>query len=251
MRYPELPLPRRFCATALLELGRYQEAETVLAPALRLYPDDLELGITQAWIATRGRSDLRVAIEFWETLRERAPDRLEGYHGGAAALVEAARFEDADALLITALERFPAELAAALEWARLPERRQDWTVAASRWERVVARFPENPESHAGFGRSLRESGELYGAITQLRTAFRRFPDDLEIGIELAVTFGAQRDWPQALPLWESLKGRHPGNPVVAAYLTDILGAAFADQARGGGAAFTIPPALLDASPVAR
>jgi tetratricopeptide (TPR) repeat protein len=317
MRYPELSLPRRFCAAALLELGRYREAETVLAPALRMFPDDLELVVTQAWIATRGRTDLRAAVELWETVRSRAAERLEGYHGAAAALIEAGRLDEADALLNTAVERFPAEVAAAIEWARLPERRENWTLAATRWETVVARFPNNPDSYAGlgnvlmlgsrlaeaqillkaagaqfpndveiaaaaarvaergadwpqalirwkavqtrfpdvaigyagYGRSLREFGELVGAISQLREALTRFPEDLELSIELAVTLGAQRDWPQALGAWDALKRRHPGNRVVAGYITNVLGLALADQALAGSAAFSIPPALLEASNV--
>jgi tetratricopeptide (TPR) repeat protein len=317
MRYPELPLPRRFCAAALLELGRYREAETVLAPALRMFPDDLELVVTQAWIATRGRTDLRAAAELWETVRSRAAERLEGYHGAAAALIEAGRLDEADELLNTAVERFPAEVAAAMEWARLPERRENWTLAATRWETVVARFPNNPESYAGlgnvlmlgsrlaeaqmllkaagaqfpndveiaaaaarvaergadwpqalirwkavqtrfpevaigyagYGRSLREFGELVGATSQLREALSRFPEDLELSIELAVTLGAQRDWPQALAAWDALKRRHPGNRVVAGYITNVLGLALADQALAGSEAFTIPPALLEASNV--
>ncbi len=60
-------------AAALCDAGRFAEAETVLAEALRHNPDDIELARQQAITVTAAR-DWSRALPLWQTLLRRAPD---------------------------------------------------------------------------------------------------------------------------------------------------------------------------------
>ena len=94
---------RHLAAVALDALGRYGEAAQVLAPALRMFPDDQELAVLNAWLATR-RRDTEEARRLWRDVRARFPELPDGYRGEAAALVDVGRLDEADAVLAEGLK---------------------------------------------------------------------------------------------------------------------------------------------------
>lgn len=82
-------------ARALLEIGRQDEAEARLKAARYRHPASAEIAIVLARHAMR-RGDWEAAVPAWETIRERWPDRAEGYHGGGDALAALGRHAEAE-----------------------------------------------------------------------------------------------------------------------------------------------------------
>ena len=92
--------------TALRQAGRFEEAEAVLREAVARFPDDVRLTSDFAVLAVQ-RRDWPAALERWQTVKGRFPDRASGFSGEALALREMRRFDEADALLRGAMDRFP------------------------------------------------------------------------------------------------------------------------------------------------
>jgi predicted Zn-dependent protease len=107
-------------ANALIEDGRGDEAEAVIAEGLRR--------VSEGWSWAMLRAAARVAdrlgnhdeaIRRWETLRDQFPGKPDGFLGGANALVRVGRGEDAAALIRQACDFFPGNKTIAEAAARL------------------------------------------------------------------------------------------------------------------------------------
>jgi len=128
-------------AVALRELGRQDESIAVLDEARWRFPDDSRALVELAWIAHR-RGDWPEALRQWAHLRDGFPQVTVGYIAGAQALRSAGRLEEAEALLLVAVDRLAAVSAEPLvEYARFAHERQDWPQAIRRWEMVRANAP--------------------------------------------------------------------------------------------------------------
>ena len=74
-------------------------------------------------------------------MRDRFPGDAAGYCGAARALQRSGRLVEAEALLIEAMRRLPANPEPAIEYARLAEA-TDPVEAGRRWTFVKSRFPD-------------------------------------------------------------------------------------------------------------
>jgi tetratricopeptide (TPR) repeat protein len=210
-RFPHLRDPRRLAAQALMELGRYDEARNVLAPALRMFPDDVDIAMLNGWLATR-RRDLSEAERIWRSVRERYPDKVDGYMGYALALREVSRLDEAEAMLLEASKRFPENPTVAMDLAQIPERKQNWSLASRRWRDVVSRFPSLAGAYIGLGNSLHREGVVSEAEKVYREGLDRFPDNADMAAAEARLASRSSDWPKALDLWTTIQNRFPDNP---------------------------------------
>jgi tetratricopeptide (TPR) repeat protein len=209
--FPELREPRRYAAQCLMELGRTGEAAQVLGPALRLYPEDPDVCVLNGWLATR-RGDLEAAEPLWREVRERFPERVDGYWGHVVVLRDRGRLDDADALLTEAHGRFPGDPVIALEFARVPERKGQWALAIHRWHEVIVRFPERADGYLGLSRSLRRAQHEAEADAVLEDAGRRHPNDFDVAAAIADAAVAAGKGPGAPSRWAALTERFPAEP---------------------------------------
>jgi tetratricopeptide (TPR) repeat protein len=210
-RYPEQRDPRRMAAQVLLEMGRYPEAGAVLAPALRLYPDDLELLVVQGWLTLR-RGDAAVAEALWRGIRSRNPERPDGHLGLALALRAQQRLQEAEQVLGEARQLFPAHAVMAQDFADLAERRRDWPAAIERWRDAALHFPDLAEAPLGLARSLVAHGDAAAAQVAQADALTRFPDSPDTLAAHAEAAGSDNDWPAALERWTRFCDRYPDQP---------------------------------------
>ena len=67
----------------------------------------------------------------------------------ARALRELSQLDEAEPLLEDFRKRFPLDIVAAIELAKIAEQRNDWPGAAKRWEIVKSRFPLVPTGYLG------------------------------------------------------------------------------------------------------
>jgi tetratricopeptide (TPR) repeat protein len=146
-----------FVAKAMMELGRLEEAEAYLAqPALR-FPSEPEIALTRCQIAER-RGDLAAAAERWTTVRAMNPHLPATYREGARRLFDLGRHSEADAVLKTAIERFPDDFWPLYDYARLAHDRQNWDEATARWAALRQRFPSEDAGYSLGAEALKAAG---------------------------------------------------------------------------------------------
>jgi len=146
-----------FAARALAELGRADEAESYLAGPARAYLSNPYIATTYAELAER-RGDVAAACDRWSVVRAIDPYMHAGYHEGAYRLVDAGRYAEAEAVLRTAIERFPNDVWPLRNLAQIAHDQRNWTEAAARWEALRARFPEEAIGYSLGAEALRADG---------------------------------------------------------------------------------------------
>jgi len=105
-RFRGQPEPFQQAAAALLDAGHHDEADLLLEVAQERFPADPTLAIDRARVAHR-RGDRGEALRHWERMRRTFPDHPGGYAGAIATLRDDDQPEAANALLRSALGRFP------------------------------------------------------------------------------------------------------------------------------------------------
>jgi len=146
--------PEGYWATAktLMDLGRLEDAEVLLAPSLRLFPDNRYVLEINGWLATRQRS-VQKADEIWCDFRARFPHEMAGYLGWISLLRTEGRLTEAEAMLAAADAQFPNNKNILVEWAQVLSDRQDWSQALARWRIAWQTFPDAPEAFLGLVRT--------------------------------------------------------------------------------------------------
>jgi tetratricopeptide (TPR) repeat protein len=205
---------RRLAAEALMALNRFADAQTVLAPALRMFPDDKRIAVMNGQLAAR-RRDAPEAERVWRDIRQRFPDDVAGHTGLAAALLQLDRADEAETVFREAAARFPENRQIAIDMALIPQRKQEWDAAIARWRDVIERFPESARGFIGLGECLLGKQEVTAALAAYEAGFTRFPDDFSMGWNHANAAARAGDRPEAIRRWGDLIARFPGNP--AAY----------------------------------
>jgi len=198
---------------ALRKLGRLEEARDVLQTAQGRFPDDTQLCIETAWLMV-DLGEHEHAVELWQVFAARWADRFEGPLGQATALRHLLRFDEADAVLQAAMQRFPAFSVLAANYAVNADARGDRPLALSRWRRVVEQFPNVAIGYAGVGAALKALGQFDEANSVLNGAMERFPEDANLGINHAWVAEAAQDWPEASARWRRLLPRFPNHPAI-------------------------------------
>jgi glycosyltransferase involved in cell wall biosynthesis len=170
-------------ARALMELHRFDEADTILSETVAQFPG--EPGPLCDWAnLTLYTRNWPQAFARWSTVRSRFPDLLEGVRGMGAALRDAGRFDAADAELENGMRRFPDDFWLAYAHARVAQQRGDWPEAARRWHAVSIAFPDMPAGYTGEAQALRRLDRRREAFDVLRRARALFPDETAIAREL-------------------------------------------------------------------
>jgi tetratricopeptide (TPR) repeat protein len=133
-------------ARALEQLGRVQEADTQLLAAQLRQPLSHEIAFALARLANL-RGDNEETARRWADVRRRFPLSAAGYREGFRHLVGMGRDEDAEAVLLAAIDRFPAEEWPAIQYASLAHTRHDWEAAATRWAAVRTAWPDRQDGY--------------------------------------------------------------------------------------------------------
>src|SRR4029077_4004056 len=114
---------------------------------------DARAAIQHAHLATWQRN-WDEALERWRIVRDRFPDRPEGYVEAGIALLDMGRPFEAESILEVAVDRFPTHPAAAISHADVAIRTGDYAVALERLDHVSRQFPGDPAAKAARRRAL-------------------------------------------------------------------------------------------------
>jgi tetratricopeptide (TPR) repeat protein len=144
-------------AKAMVELGQIDEAEAYLDEPSRIYTNSIDIALTRSHVAER-RGDATAACSRWEAVRSLDPFFHPGYYEGARCLSETNRHAEADAVMATAVAKFPDQAWPLRDYAMLAHKRQDWNEAAARWSVLRERFPEEAEGRTWGAQALEAAG---------------------------------------------------------------------------------------------
>ena len=161
-----------------------------------------------AWDAMQ-RRDWDEAIQRWEAVRAASPDRADGYIAACHALREAGRLDDAEAVGLEAVTRFPESPDALTAHAWVATTREDWAEAGPRWKAAQNRFPERADVYLWPTQALRRAHRLDEAEVMSTEAVRRIPADPEILTEHAWIAMGRWDWEAAVRRWEAVRAHNP------------------------------------------
>jgi tetratricopeptide (TPR) repeat protein len=161
-------------ARSLEGLGRIEEAEAQLKMAQRRQPLVPEIASSLARLSNF-RGDKEETVTRWADARRRFPLMAFGYREGFRHLVGMGRHEDAEVILLAAIDRFPTEAWPAVEYASLATTRKDWEAAATRWAAVRAGWSDRQDGYLRGAEALAALGRQDEAA-QLRDEHQsRFP----------------------------------------------------------------------------
>ncbi len=195
-------------AQCLNELGRFADAQAVLQPALRRFPQSAELAAMNAWIA-HYLADFAGAAALWGEVRSRFPDHAVGYTGAVTSLLPLGRVAEATALMEQAIRRFPHDMHVAMDYARVPQHTQEWDEAARRWAAVFGRFPEVAAVRSGYAEMLSRAGRWGEAEGLLEAAVAQPGADFDTLRSYAEAAVRRADWPVAEARWRTVTERAP------------------------------------------
>jgi tetratricopeptide (TPR) repeat protein len=193
---------------AAARLATGERAEAMLAAVAERLSENAEAACFYAQLA-EVRLDWDDALARWNVVIASFRDLPDGYCGATRALMELGRFDEAKALIATAVALFPDHFVTACTAGWVATRRRCLGEAEIAWGRVRERFPAEPVGHVGWAKALRDDGRLAEAEAVLREAAPKFPDDPDIAADLAQISADRRDWPVAILRWEEALQQFP------------------------------------------
>lgn len=202
---------------AFRRLSRFDEADDLLSRAVSLFPNHFQPAVDFAWSATE-RGDRDEALRRWSLAKERHSDRPAVWTGFALGLRQLRRFDEAESVLQEAIQRFPTDIQAYLDYARVADERNDSQEALERWDLVRRYFPHHSLAWTQAALVLRRNKEFDRADSLLDEALERFPDDAQISIDRGWLAIEQGRWPEAAERLQAARARFPATPAVHAGL---------------------------------
>ncbi|WP_158923689.1 lipopolysaccharide assembly protein LapB [Acidisphaera sp. S103] len=146
-------------AQAMVKLGRYDEADALLARARVRYPIDPSVGIGLA-ISAQTKGDIPEAISRWKYMVQHFPMHIVAVFNAAGALDKLGATDDAEQVLRDAVDHFPREPRPMAELGMLLLRRRDFSGAAKAFATLRDVFPNNKEAYLRGAEALDQAGQL-------------------------------------------------------------------------------------------
>lgn len=206
-RYPTYVKQAPVTIEVLLGLKLFEEAEAMMMEGQKHAPREARYAEGYALVAEH-RGDLVEATDRWRRVRRRFPRRWTAYVNAGRCLRELGRLEDAEVLINQATSRFPANIQAWLEFARIAEATRDWKQALSRWRQVSERF-HHVFGVVGEARAMIALGQLDDAETYLQRIKGTFWSEPDVGAQLAQIAELRGDVSEAIIRWADVRRRFP------------------------------------------
>lgn len=189
-------------AHALIACARPDEADALLTAGTERLPDNPEIAFHWALHAGHFLAG-DVALQRWQVLRDRFPDRPAGYTFGAQAMQDNGAAAEAEALIAQAADRFPNNPEVTRTGAEIAVRRGELAAAAARFEAAVRLSPGD----IGIARRWIETLDALQRHDDARAALddvlRIWPQDREFLKRLAMLNIATGHFDGAMALWRS------------------------------------------------
>jgi tetratricopeptide (TPR) repeat protein len=207
-RFPDNLIGYTNGAQALRSAERFDEAESVLLQAAKVFPNETGPVTELAWLAFV-RRDFEESVRRWDVVRDRFPNLVSGYLDTVHPLRSLKRTADAERILIQAVLKFPGEFAPAAEIASIALARRDWEQAGRLYAILRDRFPNQIGIYGGSILALRELRRFDDAEAVAAAAVERFPAEVGLRIDQAWLAQVARNWPAAINRWAAIRQLRP------------------------------------------
>lgn len=147
-----------------------------------------------------------------ETLRQRCPWLVVGYRFGCTALRGLKRVDEAEALALAAIRRFPRCSGAYSDFALSASLRGDHAEAIRRWEIASRRFPTHMWTYLLHTRALFDIRDFDEADNRLCQAVQLWPEQWQAWLWYAEVEERRENWFEAGERWEEVIRVKPGEP---------------------------------------
>jgi tetratricopeptide (TPR) repeat protein len=204
---PALARQSPLALRVLVGLRRFDEAEALMRTGQKAHPADFNFVKGLAEIAL-AKHDYDSVIEHCAFLRKRFPGVAEGYTYGASAFLQKGQPQQAEALSLEAIKRFPDNIGGPLEYARTAVTAKNWEQALERWQPVLDQFGYFG-AYVGSAQALTHLGRYEEAEELLQQARIRFGTNPGPLSEYARVAEAKGDIPVAIQRWKDVLDRFP------------------------------------------
>jgi tetratricopeptide (TPR) repeat protein len=216
---PEMDDAQYGLSYVLLALGRWREAERSLLRCAELRPDDANTWFQLAWVRRRLR-DFPGAVEAHEQARRICPSYPTYHTAVAGAQAEGGDLEAALESYEELRARFPDRLATAdLEYAlavrlwnelRTREALEIGRRARDYFERKLAETPDDTYMMGRLGGLLNDVFQEHDAAIELFERIRdQVPDDLSILLNLGIAYESKNDVAGAIEFYTEVEEKFP------------------------------------------
>ncbi len=188
--------------------GAIAAAEALLGHMVRIYPEHLIAALRWSEAAFR-RRDWQETLRRSALVRQRFTNASFAYVLAAQALRESGNLEAADAAFAEAVERFPTDEGAAIQWADCAFRRSDFVEADRRYSQARDRFPNSSFGYSMGAQVLQADGRISDADQLLTEAVDKFPDEMQLHAAWTASARSREDWAQAISRADISLARFP------------------------------------------
>jgi predicted Zn-dependent protease len=149
------------------------------------------------------------AAAAWAEVRRLAPNEIRGFAKGGQAALSQRNFMEAEALLAEALRKGSDDPLTWLEYAESAARRGAEPDGYNRFEAAFRRFPDEASTAERFANAKLNRGDLAGAEAILAPIANRFPDDVWVRLQHAITAMRGARWDIAEARWRAFRSDFP------------------------------------------
>lgn len=206
-QYPKEAMYSELTPKLLLKLQLYKELDELMARAAASKPNDPTYHEALANSAVEQRQYDR-ALNCSRLLMRRYPDRPAGYLAASTALSNQGMHKEAEQLIASSFCHIDNGIAVYIEYARLADRKDDWTASLTRWKEVYDRF-KHPTGIAGSICALGRLGR-FDEADQLFEEFKyTYGNEISVWMHYVNTGQLRGDQEETLARWSQFRTRFP------------------------------------------
>jgi tetratricopeptide (TPR) repeat protein len=189
-------------------LDRIDEAEALARQGIRVRPVEVFSRLEYARCAEH-RRDWPEAVKRWRQAVDFLPDQPAPAAGLGRLLIELERYDEAEAWLSEAKQKFDRDIEVLTVDVLCAERRGDVDAALQRWSSIRNLFRSLPLAYPPCARLLTNAGRHAEADAVLLDAVGRFRDVPWAAVEYARLAHERQDWSEASARWAAVRERFP------------------------------------------
>jgi len=149
------------------------------------------------------------ASELWLEVRNKFPEREEGYIQGGIAYRELSCIDEALHLFNESIKQHPHSPGNIIQKGLTLMQEKQWGQASELWESVRIKFPERVEGYIQGGIAYRELGHIDEALHLFNESIEQHPGSPGNIIQKGLTLMQEKQWKKASDLWGEVRNQFP------------------------------------------
>lgn len=192
--FPQLFISYPIKGSALLSLGRLDEAEQHFAQVSQTYPDRTD-GLYGLCQVASQRKQWPLVLQHCKQLQKQFPDYLPSYILQGDALIASGHFQAAEQIFDKLIEQHPHEPEGFCGLARIAMQRQQWSLALQQWTAIIEKFSQQMEGYVGKVDALIHLEAFHSAEAELRLMHELYPGKRAVLMRSSRLAMHTQNWP--------------------------------------------------------